>query len=200
MERELKLGLVDPGGLNALLALLPTPTKVIEQRNHYFIDEAGRLKETRTMVRVRVSRRLDIDEAPQVILTTKRRLEAKEGYFIAQEAECALASSDWELVQEGRSHLLDLHPEPLASFNLTSPLICHGIMRNVRHVVDLEGFTLEIDRSEFPGNHIAVEVEVETDDPEGARALVTRVANDADVALFPQERGKYARFLAALSR
>ena len=199
MEQELKLGLVHPEALDDLLAALPRPRAVCEQTNHYFVDEAGQLKSSRTMVRVRVSRRLD-SEAPDVItLTRKRRLEAKEGYFIAEEVEAPLDPAAWASVQAGTQGLLDLDPEPLRDLALTAPLICHGIMRNVRHVIDCEGFVLEVDRTELPGDRVDCEVEVETDDPEGARHLVTTRAKAAGVALFAQERGKYARFRAALA-
>ena len=41
-------------------------------------------------------------------------------------------------------------------------------------------------------------IEVETDDPEGARQLVHARADAANITLFPQTRGKYARFVRAL--
>ena len=71
-------------------------------------------------------------------------------------------------------------------------------MVNRRHVVHLEGYVLEVDRTELPGGRVDAEVEVETDDPEGARRLVQGRADAAGVELFPQTRGKYARFRAAL--
>ena len=198
MELELKLGLDKPEALNALLAALPTPTAVIEQANHYFVDDGGVLVASRTMLRVRESRRRDAEAAPTVVLTVKRRLRAKDGYFVAEEHECPLALDDWRAVQEGTRGLASLKPSPLADLAIDSPLRCHGVMRNLRHVVHLEGYVLEVDRTELPGGRVDAEVEVETDDPEGARRLVTARAAAAGVTLFPQTKGKYARFRAAL--
>ena len=198
MELELKLGLTHPGQLPTLLAALPEPLRVISQSNHYFVDALGELKARRTMVRVRVSRTLGDARPLEVTLTTKRRLEAKAGYFIAEEEEEAISPEAWEAVQGGACDLVDLDTAPLKSLALTPPLICHGVMHNLRHVIALKGFTLEVDRTEFPKGVIGAEVEVETTDPTGARRVVEEVAERAGVALFDQERGKYARFLAAL--
>jgi adenylate cyclase class IV len=199
MEQELKLGLAHPEALDDLLAALPRPRAVCEQTNHYFVDDAGQLSASRTMVRVRVSRRLDCDTPDVIVLTRKRRLQAHDGYFIAEEVESPLEPARWAEVLSGQRDLLDLDPEPLRGLGLTSPLTCHGVMRNLRHVIDCGGFVLEVDRTELPGDRVDCEVEVETDDPEGARRLVTARADAAGVALFAQERGKYARFLAALA-
>ena len=199
MEQELKLGLVDPQALDDLLAALPQPRAVCEQTNYYFVDADGHLAASRTMVRVRVSRRLDVAGPDEVILTRKRRLQAKEGYFIAEELEETLELSRWHAVRDGERDLLELDPEPLRDLGLSPPLTCHGVMRNVRHVIDCEGFVLEVDRTELPGDRVDCEVEVETDDPEGARRLVTERATAAGVTLFAQDRGKYNRFRAALA-
>ena len=200
MECELKLGLVRAEDLERLLAALPEPQARIEQHNHYFIDAAGRLAESRTMVRVRVATRSDTPEAPLIVLTRKRRLEAKAGYFIAEELECPLSEEAWSRVEAGEIDLLDLDLEPLKTLELSPPLFAHGLMHNLRQVVESGGYTLEIDRTTFPGPEIQVEIEVETDDPEGARAHILSITEAKDIALFNQTRGKYARFLEALRR
>ena len=199
MEQELKLGLANPDALDDLLAALPEPRAICEQTNHYFVDEGGTLVASRTMVRVRVSRYLQSDTPDVIVLTRKRRLQAKEGYFVAEELEVSLDPTQWAEVQSGTRDLLDLDPEPLRDLGITSPLRCHGVMTNLRRVIDCEGFVLEVDRTLLPGDRIECEVEVETDDPEGARRLVTERAKAAGVELFPQTRGKYARFRAALA-
>ena len=199
MERELKLGLHDPEGIDALLRVLPNPIAVLEQTNHFFSDLAGDLARARTMLRVRENNRLDTDATIEVILTVKRRTAAKDGYFVAEETECALNLEDWREVRDADRPLGTLNAGPLEALKLTSPLRCHGVMRNTRHVILCEGFTLEVDRTELPGGRIDAEVEVETDDAAGARALVEDKAKEAGVTLFPQTTGKYARFLASLS-
>ena len=52
-ERELKLALESVADLERLLAELPEPTAVVEQRNHYFVDPEGKTGRDRTMVRLR---------------------------------------------------------------------------------------------------------------------------------------------------
>ena len=199
MEHELKLGLVDPETLPTLLDVLPAPEAIVEQANHYFVDDAGRLAATRTLLRVRESRRLDTVAPMTVVLTVKRRLEATNGYFVAEEDECDLDLTAWEAVRDGERDLGSLDAPPLNDLGLDSALRCHGVMRNTRHVIACEGFTLEVDRTELPGGRVDAEVEVETHDPEGARAVVKALADAAGVALFPQTTGKYARFIASLA-
>ena len=84
-------------------------------------------------------------------MTLKRRLEATEGYFIAEERECALESAEWEAVRRGERDLSTLSPEPLRALNIQGPFTCHGIMRNTRHVIHCEGFILEVDRTLVQG-------------------------------------------------
>ena len=199
MEQELKLGLVHPEALDDLLAALPRPRAVCEQTNHYFVDEAGHLASTRTMLRVRESRPVDSGGPITVVLTVKRRLVATDGYFVAEETECALDPAAWEDVRSGGRDLASLDATPLAGLGVDTPLRCHGVMRNTRHVIACGGFTLEVDRTELPGGRVDAEVEVETGDPEGARSLVQARAEAAGVALFPQTTGKYARFIASLA-
>lgn len=199
MERELKLGLSDPEALPRLLQALPAPEAVVEQTNHYFVDDAGSLASTRTMLRVRESRRVDQQGPIEVVLTLKRRLQAVDGYFVAEEEECHLDLGPWSAVKAGTRDLTTLQAAPLDALSLQAPLRCHGVMRNTRTVIVDGGFTLEVDRTELPGGRVDAEVEVETDDPEGARRLVEAKAEAAGVALFPQAAGKYARFLAALA-
>ncbi|MDP6942510.1 MAG: CYTH domain-containing protein [Myxococcota bacterium] len=199
MELELKLGLVDARALPMLLDALPTPTAVVEQTNHYFVDDGGILAARRTMLRVRENRRLDVESSVSIVLTLKRRLNAAAGYFVAEEVECDLATDGWRAVRDGERDLSTLSAPPLADLAIDTPLRCHGVMRNTRHVIELGGYVLEVDRTELPGDRVDAEIEVETDDPDGARQLVQARADRAGVQLFDQTLGKYARFVAALA-
>ncbi len=196
MERELKLALVEPDHLPLMLAVLPDPTAVVEQTNHYFVDPEGLLQAQRVMVRVRESRHLHPEGPTTVELTVKRRLASEDGYFVADERECALDPDLWRRVLLGERDLSAIGAAPLAPLSL-SVLIRHGTMRNVRHVIPLGPYTLEVDRTELPGGRIDAEVEVETHDPEGARRQVTILAERAGVSLVSQTLGKYARFIEA---
>lgn len=201
MEQELKLALERPDELERLLAELPRPRAVIEQRNHYFVDPEGKTREARVMVRVREERRRDAAAAPRPVrLTLKQRRRVEAGVFLADERECDVEDALWAAVQAGE---LDLAQAPVvllqdlaAELGLRA-LQRHAVMTNLRHVIELGGYTLEVDRTELPGERVDAEVEVETEDPEGARSLVLEVAARAGVTLYEQTLSKYARLLSA---
>ena len=151
------------------------------------------------MLRVREERQGGDASPPKVVLTLKRRLQATDGYFVAEESECALPLDAWREVQGGSRDLGSVNAAPLDAMAIDTPLRCHGVMQNTRHVILCEGFTLEVDRTELPGGRVDAEVEIETDDPDGARHVVQTHAAAAHVSLFPQTRGKYSRFLEALA-
>lgn len=203
MELELKLALVDPALLPRLLEALPRPDRVVEQRNRYFVDPEGVTERERLTIRVREERSGGAIEPDRVVLTVKGRSRVFEGYFEAEEREEELPLAAWTRVRDGRASLLDL----------TSPLVVwlardrglrdleeHASMVNVRHVIPVEGFVLEVDETTWPDGSIDAEVEVETDRPAAARELVLRLAGAAGVRLVPQTRGKYSRLRAHLGR
>ena len=208
-ERELKLALGDPAALADLLAALPPATWVLEQTNHYFLDPGGRLADVRVMVRVREETRCPgpgwVGSPPErsmhVVLTIKRRAASRDGYFQAEEREEVLPVPLWRRVQAGSLALTALPSAlitELAREHQLTSLTEHAASRNLRRVVPLEGFTLELDHTTYPDGSDDCEVEVETDRPEQARALLLRVAASAGVRLTPQTKGKYARLRARL--
>lgn len=203
-EVELKLGLVDPGALSELLGTLPPPTSVTQQQNHYLVDVSGRLPAAQTMVRVREERDWGEEQPRRVVLTIKRRRAIEQGVFVADELEQELPRDVWSAFK--RAHERDeastvflRHPGVamawLRDFLSGDSLRIQGAMVNIRRAVEVDGFTLELDETHFPGDRVDVEVEVETSDPERARRVVQRVADRAGVALFEHVLGKYARFL-----
>ena len=199
-ERELKLALEDPSALDRLLAALPEPSEVVEQTNRYFVDPDGLLQRARLMVRVREERDVSTGALLRVILTLKERARVVDGYFEAQEHEAPLDPASWDPIRRGEASLLDLDTDALAPLR-SLPLV--GVlegarMTNVRHRVSLDGFCLEVDRTTFPGDRVEAEVEVETDQPERARALLLGVARDAGVELRPQSMGKFTRLQRAI--
>ena len=62
-------------------------------------------------------------------------------------------------------------------------------------MIDLDGYVLEVDRSAFPDGSCDVEIEIETEDPEGARRAVSALAQRAAIELVEQSLGKYTRYL-----
>ncbi|MGM0576761.1 MAG: CYTH domain-containing protein [Myxococcota bacterium] len=200
MEQELKLAL-DPADLPRLLEGLPAPERVVEQTNHYFVDPEGRAARARVMVRVREERDAGSGELRRVVLTLKRRTAVEGGVFRAEEREAELDPADWLAVREGERDLADAEAPPLRwlrSETGVTALLRQGGFVNERRLVRHVGFDLEIDRTSFPGGVVEAEVEVETDRPAEARAVVEGVARRQGVRLRDQTRGKYARYLAHL--
>jgi hypothetical protein len=200
-ERELKLALDDPSLLPRLLEALPRPERVVEQRNRYFADPDGVTRREKLLVRVREERPAGALEPSRVVLAVKRRTKVFEGFFESEEREEDVPLAVWSRVRSGEANLMDL-TSPLVSwlgrtYRLRS-LDEHASMVNVRHVVRLAPFVLEVDETTFPDGSVDAEVEVETRDPEGARAVVLEVAASAGVSLVPQTKGKYARLRARL--
>lgn len=201
VEVELKLALVDPERFDALLAALPTPSRVIEQRNHYLTDPDGTLTKGRVMLRVR--ERWEVVDAERrlidAVMTAKRKRSDAHGIFVADEHEHAVELKAWRAFTAGEGTMEGLEGAALAwvrgEVGLKA-LAVQGAMTNRRHVVPWAGLTLEVDRTEYPDGTVDAEIEVETDDPEAARGLLDRLAHDAEVALTPQSLTKYERFLA----
>ena len=202
MEVELKLALTPPEALERLLACLPTPDAVITQTNHYFADPVGVLARDRVMVRVRESVTQG-DESPQpVILTIKRRAEVNNGLFIAQEDEYELDNEAWQVVRDDGGDLRQAGVEPLEALCEAlgvSMLFKVGAFRNTRRCIPLQGLMLEVDRTEFPGGRVDVEVEVETEEVERARHVLMTIADAHHLHLQPQALGKYSRFVAIIN-
>ena len=200
MELELKLALERPDDLPALLSALPPASEVVEQKNHFFADPDGRLSSRRWMVRVREERARGLGPQARVILTLKRRSQIHRGYFQAEELEAVLGADDWARVMSGDMNLMELDAEPLAVLRSEgiSCLLLSAEMSNVRHRVQHAGLCLEVDLTTFPGGSQDAEVEVETDRPEEARAIIEEAARVAAVPMREQTRGKYARLMARL--
>ncbi len=200
LEIELKLALADPGRLGALLAALPEPAAVVEQRNHYFVDDGRAAAGVPAMVRVRESfeERDGAMALRAITLTVKRRHQTVDGLFVAEEHEQPLEGALWEAIGRGAAALEAVTGPALDWLRAQGPLgplRRQGAMTNRRHVVPLGGFTLEVDRTVFPDGSVDAEVEVETEDAVGARAVVEAAAAAAGVALVDQTATKYARFL-----
>jgi uncharacterized protein YjbK len=199
MEIELKWGLRHPGDLQRLLAHLPEPERILLQQNHYYTDDGGDLSRARTMVRFREEGvgGDGCSGVDRVILTVKKRLSKVDGVFRAEEVEEVIPADVWNDILSERKTLDELASpaiETLRASGFKGAWVSQGVLTNKRHVVPIEGFVLEIDRTTFDDGHVDVEVEVETLDTAGAERLLTRLGSEAGIEFFVQTHGKYSRF------
>ena len=202
MEVELKLALTPPEALERLLVNLPTPDAVITQTNHYFTDPFGLLARDRVMIRVRESVNQGGGPPQPVILTIKRRAEVNNGLFVAQEDEYELDPGAWQVVRDHGEDLRRVQVKPLEALCEAlgvSMLFKVGAFRNTRRCIPFQGLMLEVDRTEFPGGRVDVEVEVETEEVERARRVLMTFADAHRLHLQPQTLGKYSRFVAIIN-
>ena len=202
-EVELKLGLACPADLPLLMARLPEPQSLITQLNHYYTDRSGVLDSKRVMVRVREESESESETLLRVVLTVKCRAVTRDAVFRASEFEVALEPGQWSGVG------LPLTALPAAVADAFDRMDVHlggealqylGCLRNQRRRVGVDGFILEVDSSEFPDGSVDVEVEVETDRPRAARAMLNALAKSCGISLYGQTTGKYARFRASCAR
>lgn len=133
-------------------------------------------------------------------MTLKRRVSVSDGVFVAHEMESYLPPEDWEEVRAGARDLLSLSCDGLQTIRDlgVSQLQLRGTMVNLRRKISLGGFILEVDQTTFPNGVIESEIEVETERPEEARAMLEEVARTAGITLRLQTRGKYGRLLEHL--
>ena len=195
MEQELKLALKRPTDLARLLRALPEPRAVIRQSNHYMVCHENRTGAAGVMVRLRIEDRGDVTTA---CLTLKRRVRAQDGVFLSWELEEDMPMEHARAVLDEGQDLMEVDHRGtrwLAQELKVRSLARQGSLFNLRQVVCLEGYVLEIDQSEFPDGSVDVEIEVETEDPEGARRVVSALVTGEDIELFEQTRGKYTRYL-----
>jgi adenylate cyclase class IV len=199
MEIELKWGLRHPGDLQHLLAHLPEPERILLQQNHYYTDDAGELASAKTMVRFREEGLggEGCSGVQRVVLTVKKRLSKVDGVFRAEEVEEVIPADVWKDILFERKTLDELESPALETLRRNGSIgawVPQGVLTNKRHVVHLEGFVLEVDRTTFDDGHVDVEVEVETVDTAGAERLLTRLGTEAGIDFFVQTHGKYSRF------
>jgi len=195
MEQELKLALERPTDLEPLLMALPEPRAVIRQSNHYLVCEDGRTGQARVMVRLRTEERA---ERTTACLTLKRRVRSEAGVFLSWELEEPLSLEHAHAVINDGENLMEVEhagTQWLARELEIRSLRLQGSLLNLRHVIDFSGYVLEVDESQFPDGSVEVEIEIETEDPEGARSAITQLCAQEGIALFEQTLGKYTRYL-----
>ncbi len=196
-EVELKYRLPTRKDYEVLCRGLGKPDAEKRQVNHYYRSADGRLPGADGMIRVR-------EEGGRGSFTVKLGGSLVAGVAVSREYEEPWPWSEhgfpppperlWEV---GHPGLDALGREAGGPF----PLVRAGELVNVRKVYRLsDGLRLEVDASRYPDGETDYEVEVETDDPEGARRRLEALLNDLGVGYEPQVETKYQRFLRHLEQ
>ena len=193
-ERELKFALEGREAYEHALRALGSG-EGRELANHYFLgDREKRLDRGEALVRLRTAGRM-------AWLAFKTGLVREGALFTSIEVEDEIDPVAAEAILAGERDLLGLSlPSARAALEALGPssLRLGGSSRTWRTVVRLPGGTMaEIDRCEFPGGREDWEIEIETTDPGAAEKDLRSVLGPAGVALVPQTKTKYRRFLEA---
>ena len=195
-ERELKLHLAGRRDYDKLINApeLSESLPTWSQENHYFDTSDHRLLRSATMLRLR---RID---GRAVILTFKQGREDPDrpGFFDAVELESEVPGSLMEQAVDTPRVLRD-HPS-LPAVRLrrefgSVDLVFLGRLRTERRRRRLGDLVVELDEVTYPDREKAYELEVETDDPEHARALLQEICERHGVRAAPQRRTKLEEFL-----
>jgi len=172
-EREVKLELAGASDHERLLAALPPPFEVREQRNHYFDLPEGALRTAGVMLRLRI----EGDSARLTVKEGARRDAA--GLFDSAEREEVVDRPAALAVAEGRAPFTSLGGELIASlaarFGSLGALARWGSLANRRSRHRLpDGLVVEVDRAVYPDGSVLHEVELEIEgeaagEPESSR-------------------------------
>jgi uncharacterized protein YjbK len=166
MEVEVKLRLGSASDYDRLAALLaPNAGPEYRQENFFFDGANGELNARRVVLRVRL-----YNGAEKATLTVKGEQILKDGIARAAETEAPLDPAVARaLVSDPRPTLVGSSPNSDAAaildalvtqYSLTS-LKCLGGFDNLRREFAWSGFTLELDRTEYPWG-VLHELECET--------------------------------------
>lgn len=199
-EREVKLELATSADHERLLASLPPPFDVREQRNHYYDLPGGELAAAGVMLRLRI----EGDSARLTVKEDARRDAA--GLFDAEEREERVDPAAARRVAEGRAPITSLGGALLAAlaarFGAMGGLARWGSLANRRSCHRLgDGLVVEVDRAVYPDGSVLHEVELEIDgegsgEPESARRRLVACLDGARVAWRPSSASKAERLAA----
>jgi len=194
-ERELKyvfarredwLRLVDDASLGE-----PLPT--VLQTNHYF--DTADLTLVRTGVMLRLREQHEEGATPRVVATWKsgRDATAQPGYFDAVEIEATVEPELLDTAIASPSALVRHDCAPARELRDRCgelPLELIGWLRTKRLRRRCPRFVVELDEIEFPDETRSWELEIETDDPDDARAFVQATLERLGAQAEPQRQTK----------
>ncbi len=188
MEKEIKIRIPTKEGFDAMMSLLPAPFETVEQKNYYFDTPELHYANAHCLLRLRQAKE-------KYIITFKRGRSLSDGYFQADEDEITVSEGEAADIIANPERILQFNPGILPAPDTDEKVQLLGIAVTIRSKIRFQGFIVEADVVEFPNGNIDYEVEVETGDPDGVRALLYNLLTRNDIEYTPQEHTKYQRFL-----
>ena len=184
IEKELKLCLSKAHymSLCEYLIIHSSLVDIQEQSNIYLETEDNYFAVNREMLRLRETEDL-------WTLTHKSQIKVSNGKFSSHESETDIGHFEDSIVE------LVKRVQEMEPWNHLKPLMIQGQLLNTRHVFRWQGFTLELDRSQFSNQRIDYELECETLDFDLLRNLLADLFNRLQIPWKPQTSSKYKRFL-----
>lgn len=198
MEVEIKLAL--PGAdmhAKVLKAFGPHRRTHYKQQNFFFDTPDSAISRSRRALRVRL---FDNDKA---VLTIKGRMEMKDGIARATEVEDELDVALAKQSVETPQNLLSCGSPSLQALQKEvslEGLLCLGTFKNNRTVFDWEGHVVEVDETIYsatdscPTEDTFYEIELETEEPEKVKQLLTSFLDDHDIKYKDNNTTKFKRF------
>ena len=159
--------------------------------NHYFDTQELLVSRSMSMLRLRCSTEL-------ALLTLKVGSEIETGYFRSLEVEAPLDLTLAQRILRDPKTLDALDLEPLREFRVRFgrlSLLCVGSMENERALYRAGSFLVEVDRMVFPDGTEAYEVEIETEEPDRARAWLEGELRRLGVRAQPSRITKFGRLV-----
>lgn len=195
-EVELKYLLGSDADLEMLAESLPDFQAELKQQNIY-LDVRGKLRSHGCLCRIRI-------ENGKGEITLKVAGEIKDGVSSSTEFSEPLTSQALKHV-ESKDFLGALRGmkclEKLESFcgEDLAYLEEWGRIRNLRRCFQLhQGWVVELDRAVFPDGTVRRELEVETDDPRGAREVIDGILRDLQISWHEAKESKSCQLFRIL--
>ncbi|BAU26388.1 uncharacterized protein YjbK [Aneurinibacillus soli] len=197
-EQELKL-LLDRKAYEKLLEDFPNAPVPVKQINYYFDTPDFYLGRNKIMLRVR-------QEKEHFILCAKILQDASGSSLICTELEQTIPATVFEQGKQNADILLSHLPAEgqQAIRSLVSPeqISLRGALENERCLLPFSdsSYTYELDRTLFPGNNEAYELEIEGVEDEDACRRVMENLTAHGYTFTPHKESKYKRFQEAAAR
>ncbi len=190
-EEELKYRVRDLRALDAVAGLLGEPTRVEDQRNHYYDTPELALNARGVLLRLRI-----MDGAGRAVFTVKIAERIEAGLIIAEEEERDLSAAEAAALHADPGAFLGglsmaLVRKALAGV-AADRLACAGRLATRRRCYVLPAGLLALDTVSLPGGD-EFEIELETADAGAGRVFLEGLCARAGIDAWKEREPKSAR-------